>query len=133
MKLSTVLKSINSTKDIDNFLKDLCTPSEIEAMEERWEVAKLLYKGDSTYRDIASKLNTSTATVTRVARFLYKESNQTAVKVIEQVSIETIFNSAGIAEVTAGATSNSFAGYLAYHWGVTFPERMLWKSVFWID
>ena len=40
---------------------------------------------------------------------LYKESNQTAVKVIEQVSIETIFNSAGIAEVTAGATSNSFA------------------------
>ena len=40
---------------------------------------------------------------------LYKESNQTAVKVIEQVSIETIFNSAGIAEVTTGATSNSFA------------------------
>ena len=40
---------------------------------------------------------------------LYKESNQTAVKVIEQVSIETISNSAGIAEVTTGAISNSFA------------------------
>ena len=76
MKLSTVLKNINSSKDIDDFLKDLCTPSEIEAMEERWEVAKLLYKGGSTYRDIASQLKTSTATVTRVARFLYKESNQ---------------------------------------------------------
>ena len=39
---------------------------------------------------------------------LYKESNQTAVKVIEQVSIETIFNSAGIAKITTGATSTSF-------------------------
>ena len=62
MKLSTALKNLNSDKDIDNFLKDLCTPAEIEAMKERWEVAQLLYKGDSTYRDIASKLNTSTAT-----------------------------------------------------------------------
>ena len=76
MKLSTALKNINSDRDINNFLKDLCTPSEIQAMEERWEVAKLLYQGKLTYRDIASKLNTSTATVTRVARFLYKESNQ---------------------------------------------------------
>ena len=76
MKLSTALKNLNSDKDIDNFLKDLCTPAEIEAMKERWEVAQLLYKGDSTYRDIASKLNTSTATVTRVARFLFKESNK---------------------------------------------------------
>ena len=76
MKLSTALKKLNSVKDIENFLKDLCTPTEIEAMQERWEVAQLLYKGDSTYRDIASKLNTSTATVTRVARFLFKESNK---------------------------------------------------------
>ena len=76
MKLSTALKKLNSDKDIENFLKDLCTPTEIEAMQERWEVAQLLYEGNSTYRDIASKLNTSTATVTRVARFLFKESNK---------------------------------------------------------
>tara|TARA_Y100000768_G_scaffold348994_1_gene298260 strand:- start:432 stop:689 length:258 start_codon:yes stop_codon:yes gene_type:complete len=76
MKLSTALKKLNSDKDIENFLRDLCTPTEIEAMQERWEVAQLLYKGNSTYRDIASKLNTSTATVTRVARFLFKESNK---------------------------------------------------------
>ncbi len=76
MKLSTALKKLNSVKDIENFLKDLCTPTEIKAMQERWEVAQLLYKGDSTYREIASKLNTSTATVTRVARFLFKESNK---------------------------------------------------------
>ena len=76
MKLSTALKKLNTDKDIENFLKDLCTPTEIQAMQERWQVAQLLYKGDSTYRDIASKLNTSTATVTRVARFLFKESNK---------------------------------------------------------
>ena len=84
MKLSTALKNLNSDKDIDNFLKDLCTPAEIEAMKERWEVAQLLYKGDSTYRDIASKLNTSTATVTRVARFLFKESNKGYLNLLKQ-------------------------------------------------
>ena len=84
MKLSTALKNINSDREINNFLKDLCTPSEIQAMEERWEVAKLLYQGKLTYRDIASKLNTSTATVTRVARFLYKESNQGYLKVLKE-------------------------------------------------
>ena len=84
MKLSTALKNLNSDKDIDNFLKDLCTPAEIEAMKERWEVAQLLYKGDSTYRDIASKLNTSTATVTRVARFLFKEPNKGYLSLLKQ-------------------------------------------------
>lgn len=84
MKLSTALKNLNSDKDIDNFLKDLCTPAEIEAMKERWEVAQLLYKGDSTYREIASKLNTSTATVTRVARFLFKESNKGYLSLLKQ-------------------------------------------------
>jgi TrpR-related protein YerC/YecD len=84
MKLSTALKNLKSDKDIDNFLKDLCTPAEIEAMKERWEVAQLLYKGDSTYRDIASKLNTSTATVTRVARFLFKESNKGYLSLLKQ-------------------------------------------------
>ena len=84
MKLSTALKNLNSDKAIDNFLKDLCTPAEIEAMKERWEVAQLLYKGDSTYRDIASKLNTSTATVTRVARFLFKESNKGYLSLLKQ-------------------------------------------------
>ena len=84
MKLSTAIKNLNYDKDIDNFLKDLCTPAEIEAMKERWEVAQLLYKGDSTYRDIASKLNTSTATVTRVARFLFKESNNRYLSLLKQ-------------------------------------------------
>ena len=84
MKLSTALKNINSDNDIESFLKDLCTPTEIQAMEERWEVAKLLFKRKLTYREIASELGTSTATVTRVARFLYKESNKGYLKVLKK-------------------------------------------------
>ncbi len=58
---------------------------------------------------------------------LYKESNQTAVKVIEQVSAETIFNSAGEAEATAAVTNtNAFAvqnvkGGILVGSQVTFP------------
>ena len=51
-----------------------------------WEVAQLLYKKNKSYREIAADLKTSTATVTRVARFLFSESNngyQTAFKRIK--------------------------------------------------
>ena len=67
--------NLNHPKKLKTFIKDLCTPSEIKALNERWEVAQLLYKKDKSYREIASDLKTSTATVTRVARFLFSESN----------------------------------------------------------
>jgi TrpR-related protein YerC/YecD len=52
------------------FLDDLCTPAEIRAMAERWEVARLLDEGQLSYREIAQKAGASTTTVVRVARFL---------------------------------------------------------------
>ena len=55
MNLNEAIKNIKSNKDAENFLKDLCTPSELKALEERWNVAKLLYLGKYSYRDIASK------------------------------------------------------------------------------
>jgi len=75
MKLSEAIIKLKTQKEINSFLKDLCTPSEIKAMDERWEVAQMLYKKDSTYREIAEELKASTATVTRVARFLFNEEN----------------------------------------------------------
>jgi TrpR-related protein YerC/YecD len=51
------------------FLDDLCTPSELSAMAERWRVAQLLEEG-IPYREIYEKTGVSTATVTRVARAL---------------------------------------------------------------
>ena len=76
MKLTKAINKLENEKEIEKFLKDLCTPSELNAFEERWEVAKLLYKKDMSYRDIARTLKTSTATVTRVARLLFNETNK---------------------------------------------------------
>ncbi|MEL0115646.1 MAG: YerC/YecD family TrpR-related protein, partial [Gammaproteobacteria bacterium] len=59
-----------------NFLTDLCTPNELKALEERWEVAKLLATNKYTYREISAKLGASTTTVTRVARFLFDKNNK---------------------------------------------------------
>jgi len=75
MKLPNVINELKSPKEVEIFLKDLCTPSENKALNERWEVAQLLYQKNKSYRKIASELGTSTATVTRVARFLFSESN----------------------------------------------------------
>lgn len=75
MKLSKAILDLKSTKEVENFLKDILTPNEIGAIEERWSIAKLLYKKELTYREIATQLGTSTATVTRVGRFLMAESN----------------------------------------------------------
>ena len=83
MNLNEAIKNIKSNKDAENFLKDLCTPSELKALEERWNVAKLLYIGKYSYRDIASKLNPSTTTVTRVARFLFNEENKGYLKILK--------------------------------------------------
>ena len=75
MKLPNIINDLKSPKEVENFMKDLCTPSEIKALNERWEVAQLLYKKDKSYREIASELKTSTETVTRAARFLFSKSN----------------------------------------------------------
>ncbi len=54
---------------MDAFLRDIATLSEMQAMSERLEVAKLLSQGLS-YRKVAEMTGASTTTVTRVAHFL---------------------------------------------------------------
>ena len=53
-------------------IKDITTPKEFDALQERLNVVCLLNKGYS-YSEIAKKTNTSTTTITRVARFLKDE------------------------------------------------------------
>lgn len=52
-----------------NFFEDICTVSEIKAMAQRLEVAKML-KAGNTYTDISEKTGASTATISRVNRCL---------------------------------------------------------------
>jgi TrpR-related protein YerC/YecD len=51
------------------FFQDLCTISEIKALAQRLEVAKMLKNG-ITYTEIAEKTGASTATISRVNRCL---------------------------------------------------------------
>jgi TrpR-related protein YerC/YecD len=52
------------------FLRDICTTTEIDAMGQRLQVARLVNEGIS-YQEISRRTGASTATVTRVAQWLH--------------------------------------------------------------
>jgi len=52
-----------------DFLRDLCTPAELEAMADRWRVVPLLHQG-VPYRKIHQLTGVSVTTISRVARTL---------------------------------------------------------------
>jgi len=83
--LNEALLLLKNKNEVNDFLKDLCTPAELKALEERWSVAQLLYEDNLSYRDIATKLETSTTTVTRVARFLSNEPYQGYKKILKRI------------------------------------------------
>lgn len=71
--LAAALLTLKTAEEVRDFLSDLCTPAEIEALEERWKLVQLLDGGNLSYRDISAKTGASTTTIGRVARFLLKE------------------------------------------------------------
>ena len=86
--LNEALLLLKNNKEVSEFLNDLCTPAELKAMNERWAVAQLLYKDEMSYREIASKLNASTTTITRVARFLTNEPYKGYQKILKRINNE---------------------------------------------
>ena len=65
-------RAILTLKDLDEcrkFFDDLCTLSELQAMEQRFQVAVLLRQG-MIYTDILEKTGASSATISRVNRSL---------------------------------------------------------------
>jgi TrpR-related protein YerC/YecD len=71
--LAKAILALKTEAEVENFLRDLCTPGEIKDFNERWVIAQLLDGGDLSYRQIADKAAASITTVTRVARFLKDE------------------------------------------------------------
>ena len=61
--------SLRDVQECRNFLKDLCTPAELQALVDRWQVVELLERG-LPYRRIHDMTGVSVTTVGRVARFL---------------------------------------------------------------
>lgn len=65
-------EAILSLKTVDeciDFLEDLCTMSELTAMEQRYQVAKALHDG-KIYNEILAETGASSATISRVNRSL---------------------------------------------------------------
>lgn len=60
---------LESIEECGKFFEDLCTIKEINAMAQRLEVAKML-NDNKKYTEIEKKTGASTATISRIARFL---------------------------------------------------------------
>ena len=63
------LQSLDSREDCRDFFMDLCTIKELEAMVQRYHVARMLSKG-KLYTEIVAETGASTATISRVNRAL---------------------------------------------------------------
>src|SRR5918911_4624809 len=69
-ELADALGTLRTRDEYRRFLRDLCTLAELEALAHRWQIARLLDEGKSSYLEISERVGASTATVTRVAQWL---------------------------------------------------------------
>ena len=71
-ELDDVFHAILSLRDLSEcyrFFEDMCTINELQAIAQRWQVARQLDAG-VTYQEISHRYNASTATISRVNRCL---------------------------------------------------------------
>ena len=67
--LFAAVMSLRDIGECRNFFKDLCTPAELQALVDRWQVVELLQQ-DLPYRRIHDLTGVSVTTIGRVPRFL---------------------------------------------------------------
>jgi len=68
-QLGEALTSLRDAGEARQFLVDLCTPAELEALVDRWRVVPMLLAG-MPYREIHERTAVSVTTIGRVARAL---------------------------------------------------------------
>lgn len=61
--------ALRRVEECYRFFEDVCTVGEFKAMAQRLEIARLLFTG-STYHEVARHTHASSATISRVRRFL---------------------------------------------------------------
>ncbi len=67
--LFDAISSLETSGETRLFFKDLCTPAELQALVDRWQVVKYLQK-ELPYRKIHDLTGVSVTTIGRVARCL---------------------------------------------------------------
>lgn len=88
LDLFEALLLLENSEEAETFLKDLCTPQELKALKERWEVCQLLNERKLSYRQISNLTGSSTTTIGRVARFLNDEPYQGYKKILNKIRKE---------------------------------------------
>ena len=78
--------SLKTVEECRQFFDDLCTLTELQAMEQRFQVAVLLHQG-LIYNDILEKTGASSATISRVNRSL-NYGNDSYREVFERLDAE---------------------------------------------
>ena len=68
-ELFSAIVNFQTVDSLGDFFRDLCTPAELQALVDRWQVVKLLQQ-DLSYRRIHDLPGVSVTTIGRVARFL---------------------------------------------------------------
>jgi TrpR-related protein YerC/YecD len=77
-ELADAVLTLRTRDEAKRFLRDLCTLGELEALAHRWQIVRLLAQR-LPYLEIAGRVHTSTATVTRVAQWLRRGAGGYAV------------------------------------------------------
>lgn len=73
-ELYAAILKLQTPEECYAFFHDLCTQTELRAIEQRYEIAKMLSNG-MIYNDILAKTGASSATVSRVNRSLMNGKN----------------------------------------------------------
>lgn len=69
LEMYEAILQMQTVEECMKFFDDLCTVSELQAMEQRYQVASLLHQG-MIYNDILARTGASSATISRVNRSL---------------------------------------------------------------
>ena len=67
--LYRAILTLKNEEECYSFFRDVCTIAELRAMEQRFEVARMLTQG-KVYSEILERTGASSATISRVARSL---------------------------------------------------------------
>ena len=76
-KISAILALQNNSNDIENFIIEMLTESELETLSKRWQILEMLSEG-KTQREISKDLSVSLFKVTRGAKILKNQKSKIA-------------------------------------------------------
>lgn len=82
-EISEIVAKLETSVEVEQFLNEVLTESEIETLSKRWRILKLLKDGVSQ-REIAKDLGVSLCKITRGSRLLKNENSITARYLIKE-------------------------------------------------